>query len=156
LRTDEHVDSEGVVPIKDQVKRLNAVAAAVASFTSQPMSPGGTQLDSEVVVPVRERAKRSSIVAAAVASMSEPVALTHSPSSASEQPKARRPSVEAAFAVPVKERVRSMSSSVSPQVPQQKPSGPPSLSQLLEQEQGATGAPVESPHMHQIVRPSDA
>jgi hypothetical protein len=113
--------SPATAPIKDRIKRLGVFATAT---------------------------RVSSIVAAAVASMSEPVALTHSPSSASEQPKARRPSVEAAFAVPVKERVQSMSSYVSPQVPQQKPSGAPSLSQLLEQEQGATGAPVESPHMH--------
>ncbi len=154
LKKDEHVDSEGAVPIKDQVKRLNAVAAAVASFTSQPISTGGTHLDSEVVVPVRERAKRSSIVAAAVASMSEPA--THSPSSASERPIARRPSVEDAFAIPIKERARSISTSVSPQVPQQKPKGAPSLSQLLEQEQGYTGAPAQTPHMNWIVRPSDA
>ncbi len=112
--------------VKERVKRLSVVAAAVASFI-QPDPASASQVDAEVSVPVKERAKRSSVVAAAVASLSEHDSVASSPA----EPAPRRPSVADAQAIPIKERIKRMSVSGSPQL---KHSGPVSLSDLLQQD----------------------
>ncbi len=117
--------------VHERVKRLSAVAAAVASLV-QPDPTSASQVDAEVSVPFKERTKRSSIVAAAVASLAEP---DDSSVVSPAEPMLRRPSVAEALAIPIKERIKRMSVCVSPQ---QKPSGPLSLSHLLQQDQVPT------------------
>ena len=132
--------AEGVVSIKERMKRLSAVAADISSF-SQPDVSSGTQVDAEVVVPVKERVKRSSLVAAAVAlssnSPADDSSAAHAP--ASERAAVRRPSVDGVASVSLKERLQHLNASGSPQAPLQKQSEKLSLSHLLQQDQAAAG-----------------
>ena len=137
--------AEGVVSIKERMKRLSAVADVISSF-SQPDVSSGTQVDAEVVVPVKERVKRSSLVAAAVAlssnSPADDSSAAHAP--ASERAAVRRPSVDGVASVSLKERLQHLNASGSPQAPLQKQSEKLSLSHLLQQDQAAPNAPSEA------------
>jgi hypothetical protein len=97
-------------PIKERIKRLSVIAAAVSSL--QPVASSSNLDQSEVIVPTSERARRPSLIAASISNKAD--GSVYSPTSSDAPPSqkaaARRPSIEVS-AIPIKERLRQLTES---------------------------------------------